>query len=79
MCFSRAFTGFGAAPKDYDIRVENRKAGIGVHQTSDRPIARMNFWSIRSTVCPEAFIDMRIDPGKEFAWTIRYEFYTLPK
>lgn len=71
--------GFGTKPRDYDIRVENRKAGIGVRQTGNRPIARMNFWSIRSTVCPEAFIDMRIEPGKEFTWNIAYEFYTLSK
>jgi hypothetical protein len=70
--------GFGSTARDYDIRVENRKAGIGVKQTADRPIAKMNFWSIRTTVCPEAFIDMRIEPGKEFTWNIRYEFYILP-
>jgi hypothetical protein len=31
--------GFGGMPRDYDIRVENRKAGIGVRQTSDRPMS----------------------------------------
>jgi len=72
-------TGYGASPADYEIRVENRAAGTGVRQTADRPIAKVNFWSIRSTVCPEAFIDMRIEPGKEFTWTISYEFYTLPQ
>lgn len=71
-------TGFGDTPKDYDIRVENSKAGIGVRQTSDRPIAELHFWSIRSTVCPEAFVAMHIEPGKEFTWRITYDFYTLP-
>jgi hypothetical protein len=74
-----ALKGFGPDARDYEIRVENRKAGIGVKQTADRPIARMNFWSIRSTVCPEAFIDMRIEPGGAFTWNITYEFYTLPQ
>lgn len=72
-------TGYGSAASDYDIRVENRAAGAGVRQTSDRPIAKLNFWSIRSTVCPEAFIDMEIEPGHQFTWNIAYEFYTLPK
>jgi hypothetical protein len=72
-------TGFGDSAKDYDIRVENRKAGIGVRQTSDRPLSRLIFWSIRTTQCPEAYIDMRIDPGKEFTWRIAYDFYELPK
>ena len=71
--------GFGASSSDYGIRVENRAAGAGVHQTADRPIARLNFWSIRSTVCPEAYIDMTIEPGREFTWNISYEFYTLRK
>jgi hypothetical protein len=71
--------GFGPSAADYDIRVENRAAGAGVHQTANRPIARMYLWSIRSTVCPEAYISMHIEPGKEFTWNISYEFYTLPK
>ncbi len=71
--------GFGPSEADYDIRVENRAAGAGVAQTGDRPISNLHFWSIRSTVCPEAFIDMRIEPGHEFTWNISYRFYTLPK
>ena len=62
---------------DYDMRVENRKTGAGVRQTSDHPIAKINFWSIRNTVCPEAYIDLKVEPGKEATWRISYEFYTL--
>ena len=69
--------GFGATAKDYDVRVENRKAGIGVRQVGDQPVTRMYFWSIRTTVCPEAYISMKIEPGKESTWRIAYEFYTL--
>ena len=72
-------TGFGDSPRDYDIRVENRKAGTGVRQTSDRPLAKLVFWSIRSTVCPEAYIDLKIEAGQEARWKINYEFYTLPQ
>src|SRR5260370_35809750 len=71
--------GFGAAARDYDIRLENRKAGMGVRITGDRPIAKLVFWSIRTTFCPEPYIDMRIEPGSESTWKIAYEFYTLPK
>ena len=56
--------GFGASATDYDFRVENRKTGAGVRQTGDRPISKMVFWSIRTTVCPEAYIDLRVEPGK---------------
>ena len=71
-------TGFGDTARDYDIRVENRKAGIGVRQTSDHPLAKLVFWSIRTTVCPEAFIDLSVQPGQEVKWKISYEFYMLP-
>ena len=67
--------GFSASAKDYDIRVENRKTGAGVRQTSDRPMSKLHLWSIRTTVCPEAFIDLRIEPGKASSWRIAYEFY----
>jgi hypothetical protein len=71
--------GFHDDPKDYDIRVENRKTGAGVRITGNRPLARLAFWSIRPTRCPEPFINVRVEPGSEFAWRISYEFYTLPK
>jgi hypothetical protein len=69
--------GYGSDAKDYDISEENRKTGAGVRQTSDRPIVRINYWSIRSTACPEAYIHMKIAPGETFTWKIAYEFYTM--
>ena len=68
-------TGFGSDPKDYDISEENTKTGAGVRQTCDRPLVRINYWSIRSTACPEAYIHMKIAPGETFTWKISYEFY----
>jgi hypothetical protein len=68
--------GFSADPGDYDIRVENRKTGAGVRITGDRPLTRFMVWSIRPTVCPEPFIDVRVEPGTEFTWRLSYEFYS---
>ena len=69
-----AIQGFGAAPADYDFRVQNRKSGAAVRVSGDRPLSRMLLWSIRTTVCPEAYIDFQIEPGQEFHWDIKYEF-----
>ena len=55
--------GFSGDPKDYDIRVENRKTGAGVRITADRPLARLVVWSVRPTRCPEPFINVRVEPG----------------
>ena len=70
--------GHGSSAQDYDIRVENRKTGAGVRQTGNRPLSKVVFWSIRSNVSPEPYIEMKIDPGKEERWRIRYEFYKVP-
>ena len=69
--------GFGPDARDYDIRIENRKSGAGVHISGDKPLAKVVFWSIRTTLCPEPYIQMRIPPGKEERWRIAYDFYTL--
>ena len=69
--------GFGQSPADYDLRIEHAKAGVGVRITSDQPIAKMNFWSIRTTVCPEPYINLTVEPGQEKTWRITYELYLL--
>ena len=70
---------YGSPQCHFTCLKEWRKASRYVRQTSDRPLAKLVFWSIRTTVCPEAYIDMRIEPGKEFTWRIAYDFYTLPE
>jgi hypothetical protein len=71
-------SGFGPTPQDNDILVENVTAKAGVREIGNRPLSDFNFWTIRSTVCPEGYIHMRIEPGKTFTWKITYRFYTLP-
>ncbi|HET9467378.1 MAG TPA: hypothetical protein VFO48_03160 [Vicinamibacterales bacterium] len=75
-CYSASFTGFGADAKDNDIRIENKRTGAGVHITGDRPLTRLGYWSIRTVVSPEPYIDLNIAPGQEFAWTYTYDYYT---
>lgn len=67
--------GYGPTAADYDFRVENRKTGVGVRQTGDRPLSRLYFWSIRTTVCPEAYVHIKVEPGQEETWRTAYEFY----
>lgn len=70
-------TGFGPTAKDHEFRLENRKTGAGVRQTSDRPITKFNLWSIRSNISPEAYIDLSIAPGQSSSWRITSEFYQV--
>jgi hypothetical protein len=71
-------TGFSDSPKDYDIRVENRKTGAGVRATADRPLSNLNLWSIKTVLAVEPFIAMTIERGTEFTWQITYDYYTIP-
>jgi hypothetical protein len=67
--------GFGATAKDYDFRIENRKTGAGVRITGDRPLQKVYFWSAHLTTCPEPYLDVSVEPGKESSWRITYQFY----
>jgi hypothetical protein len=75
-CYQTSFSGFGAEAKDNDIRIENKKTGAGVHITGDRPLTRLGYWSIRTVVAPEPYIDLDIAPGQQFTWSYTYDYYT---
>lgn len=69
--------GFGSGASDHEIRIENTalKAGMSIH--GDRPLLRVNLWSIRSNISMEPFIAVSVAPGKEFTWTNTYRYYPL--
>lgn len=69
--------GFGSTFDEYLFRIENRNTGAGVKFSCDRPLSKLVFWSMNKTLCPEPYIDIKVEPGKSFTWTIVYEFYTL--
>jgi hypothetical protein len=67
-------TGFSGNVSDYGFTVENRDTGAGVKQWGDSPISNFNFWSVRTTIAPEAYVHLHILPGQTQDWTIRYLF-----
>jgi hypothetical protein len=71
--------GFGKEPKDYDVRVESRRTGAGFRVTSDRAPASIGFWSIRSVISVEPFVDLGTDPGKTTTWKYVYTYYKNSK
>jgi hypothetical protein len=60
---------------DYNLKVENHHTGAGVKITADRRISKLVFWSASKTVCPEPYINIKVEPGKTFTWNITYEYY----
>ena len=72
-----SLTGYSDSVKDYDIKVENEASGAGARITSDRPLSKLAFWSASTTVCPEPYIHIKINPGESFSWKIFYNYYSL--
>jgi hypothetical protein len=77
--FSSGLEGFSGNENNYDIRIENKIAGAGVRITCDQPLLKLVFWSCATTTCPEPYIKIKVEPGKEISWKITYNFYTLDK
>jgi hypothetical protein len=73
------FTGFGKTSSDFDIRMENKNAGTGVRIRGDQPISTLVYWAIRTTFCPEPYIDISAYPGQSINWKYTYDFYTVKK
>jgi hypothetical protein len=71
--------GFGKEAKDYDVRVDSKRTGAGFRVTSDRAPASIGFWSIRSVISVEPFVDVTTEPGKTTTWKYVYTYYTKRK
>jgi hypothetical protein len=72
-----AMRGFSDRASDYDVRVENKKAGVGLRIIGDRPLQSESLWSIRAVLAVEPFIKVSAAPGQEFRWRMTYSYYVL--
>ena len=73
-----AFANFEGFPQ-YEVALEHGPAGAGVRVTGDKPVSKVVFWSIPTTVCPEYYVDLSAEPGAEAKWTYTYSFYPLKR
>ncbi len=69
------FTGFGSTASDYDFKVVNTKTGFGQRIRADQPLARINFWSIRTIFSWEPYIAISLKPGETKKWTYTYDYF----
>lgn len=66
--------GFGDKAADNRVSVEHPPSKLVMTITNDRPLSKFNVWSIKTTLCPEPFVRVQVEPGRETAWSTRYEF-----
>ncbi len=69
------FTGFGDKASDYDFKVVNGTTGFGQRIRADQPLARINFWSIRTPFSWEPYIAISLKPGETKRWTYTYDYF----
>jgi hypothetical protein len=74
-CFQASFTGFGATAADHEIRILNKKVGAGVRITGNRPMSRFGYWSIRTVMAVEPYVDINVVPGQQFTWKWTYDYF----
>ncbi len=68
-------SGFGDKAGDYDFTVKNTATGFGQRIRADQPLARINFWSIRTNTSWEPYIAIAIKPGETKRWTYTYDYF----
>ena len=67
-------TGFDATIATAGVTMTHKPSGVSVRVTGDRPLKQFNVWGMKTTICPEPFIELKIEPGKSATWEWKYEF-----
>jgi len=73
--FFLSLNGYSTEVEDHKVTVVNRKSGAGVSYTIDKPLHRMAFWACKTTLSPENFIWIAVEPGEEDEWTSEYTLF----
>lgn len=67
-------TGFDTTAATAGVTMRHKPSGVTVKVTGDRPLKQFNVWGMTTTLCPEPFIELKIEPGKDATWQWKYEF-----
>ncbi|MCK4879518.1 MAG: hypothetical protein KAS82_02620 [Bacteroidales bacterium] len=73
--FFLLLNGYSGEVSDHQVTVENRKTGAGATFTVDKPLYRMAFWACKTTLSPENFIWIAVEPGDEESWRSEYTLF----
>ena len=63
-----------AGSKDAAVTMRHALSGVSVRVTGDRPPSKFNVWGMKTTLCPEPFLQFDIEPGKKATWGWKYQF-----
>ncbi len=68
--------GFGETAADNQVKIVNQKTGAGVQISVDKPLQKVVFWAIATTLCPEPYIQLDVAPGEKETWTSEYKLFS---
>jgi len=71
--------GYKSDLNDHKVAIRNKKTGAGIQFSVNRPLHRLAFWATTTTLCPENFIFISVDPGKEEKWISDYTLLSFKK
>lgn len=66
--------GFDGTVKTNGVTMKHKPSGVTVRVTGDKPLKQFQVWGMSTTICPEPFIGLKIEPGKSDSWKWTYEF-----
>lgn len=67
-------TGFDATAKTSGVTMRHKPSGVTVQVKGDHPLKQFNVWGMKTTLCPEPFIELKVEPGKAASWKWEYAF-----
>lgn len=70
-----ALDGYGDSEEDHQVTVLNQRTGAGVTFQVDKPLHRMVFWACATTLSPENFIWLSVEPGAKESWNSEYTLF----
>lgn len=66
--------GFDRTAATAGVTMKHKPSGVTVRVTGDKPLKQFQIWGMSTTLCPEPFIELTIEPGKTETWKWTYEF-----
>jgi hypothetical protein len=71
--------GLAGGAADNAATIENTRTGTALKLKGDRPLVKYNFYAEKTAACPEPFVRLRVEPGKQEEWATEYTIMAGPK
>jgi len=67
-------TGYAGLVVHRQVIMKHLSSGVRVQCTWDCPTQKINVWGVKTTICPEPFTQLILEPGNAKLWHVLYRF-----